>query len=427
MFSLSLLIHALIALIVLLPAETIGLWFVNNKLIIPPERMGAARWIYQFSIVSFVFTIMVSPFMAAIIAHEDMNIYAAISIAEAVLKLAIVLLLKIIPLDKLQLYGILLCAVTAVNTGIYWTTCKRKYQECRFRFYWSRELFREITGFTGWNLFGAAEGIFKNQLVNILLNQFFNPLVIAARGIASSVNGVVTNFSQNFSSALRPQITKSYAAGYTTELKRMVFSGSKTTYFLMYIFILPLILETPVVLSLWLKNVPEYTVVFTRVILIDALIESISYPIASMVQATGKIKLYQSVTGGFLLLNLPLSWLVLFFGGPPYSVALVAICLTFIAFIMRLLISRLLINYSVSRFFREVILPICLASLLSMILPMLSCYVLEKGVLRVCIVTCISILSNCVCMYFIGLNRLEREKLKSMTSKKLKHIFKAER
>jgi O-antigen/teichoic acid export membrane protein len=306
-FSLSFLIYMLIAIVVLLLAETIGLWFVNNKLIIPQDRMGSARWIYQCSIISFIFTILTAPYMAAIIAHEDMNIYATVSIVEVVLKLGIVFLLSRIPIDKLQLYGTLLCVVTIINTGIYRGVCKGKYQECRFQFYWNKALFKELISFTGLNLFGTIAWVFKNQILTILLNQFFSPLVVAARGIASTVNSAVASFSQNFSSALRPQIIKSYATDHKTELMLLVSFGSKITYFLMYLFILPLILELPAVFSLWIKNVPEYAVVFTRLILIDALIESISYPIASLLQATGKIRLYQSLAGGFMLLNLPVS------------------------------------------------------------------------------------------------------------------------
>jgi O-antigen/teichoic acid export membrane protein len=366
---------------------------------------------------------MVSPFMAAIIAHEDMNIYAAVSIVEAALKLVIVLLLKIIPQDKLQLYGILLCAVAAVNTGIYWTICKCKYQECRFRFYWSRDMFKEITGFTGWNLFGSIAWVFKNQAINILLNQFFDPMVVAARGIASTANSAVVSFSLNFSSALRPQIIKDCAIGHTTELKLLVFFGSKATYFLLYLFFLPLILEMPTVLALWIKNMPEHTVIFTRLILIDALIDSISYPLASRIQATGKIKLYQSIAGGFLLLNLPVSWAILLFGAPAYSVTIVAICLTFAAFITRLLIAKLLVAYSISSFLCDVLLPVCAASLLSAILPLFLCYVLEPGFPRAFIVACISIVSTCVFMYLIVLNMSEKRNIKRILSDKLKYIY----
>jgi hypothetical protein len=192
----------------------------------------------------------------------------------------------------------------------------------------------------------------------------------------------------------------------------------------MYLFFLPLTLEMPAVLALWIKNVPEHAVLFTRLILIDALIESVSYPIASMIQATGKVKLYQSVVGGFLLLNLPISWMFLVFGAPVYSVTVVAICLTFIAFITRLLIARLLIAYSIFNFFCEVLLPVCAVSLLSIILPLFLCYILDPGFLRVFIVACMSVISTCVFMYLIALNMSEKKKIKSILSDRLKYICK---
>jgi O-antigen/teichoic acid export membrane protein len=423
-FSLSFIIYILIATTVLLLAETIGLWFVHNTLRIPQDRMGAARWIYQCSIISFVFTILVSPFMAAIIAHEDMNIYATVSIVEVVLKLVVVFLLKIIVLDKLQLYGILLCAVTIINTGIYRTICKYKYRSCTFQFYWNKNLFKELSRFTGWNLLGALAGIFKNQGVNILLNQFFNPLVITSRGIASTVNTAVVSFSQNFSTALRPQIIKHYARGHKDELMLWVFRGSKAIYFLMYLFILPLILEMSTVLSLWIKHVPEQAVVFTRVILIDALIDSITSTIITSVQAIGKIRLYQSVIGGILLLNVPLSWIVLSMGAPPYSVMLVSICLTLIVFMLRLFIMRILMDFSIIQFLREALLPICKVSVVSMIVPILFYVNLKPNLFRFFWVVGSSVLSIGWSVYFLGLNSIERYKIITIIRDKLQNNLK---
>jgi O-antigen/teichoic acid export membrane protein len=418
-FSLSFFIYAMIAAAVLLLAETIGLWFVNNKLAIPSERTGAVRWIYQFSIISFVFTILTTPYMAAIIAHEDMNIYASVSIMEAVLKLIVVFLLKLIPLDKLQLYGILLCAVTVLNSGIYRTICGRKYEECKFRFYWSGDLFREIAGFTGWNLFGACVGIFKNQAVNILLNQFFNPLVIAARGIASTVNAAVVSFSQNFSTALRPQIIKSYAAKNKTEMLKIMAYGCKGTYLLMYLFAFPLILEMPLVLLIWLKNIPGNAILFTRLALIDALIDSVSFPLMAAAQATGKIKLYQSVVGGILLLNLPVSWLILLLGASAPAVMVTAIFLTLSAFIARFLILKHLVNYPLRHFLKEVIIPVGLISALSAIIPFAIHRIFDYGIIRLLTVTGAGFVSVCVFAFIFGLSGTDRIKVKSI----IRHLF----
>ncbi len=258
-FSLSLLVYFLIAILVLLLAETIGLWFVNNKLVISSDRKSAALWVYQISILSFLFTIITTPYMAMIIAREDMNIYAFVSIIETILKLGVVFILRLISWDKLVLYGILMLGVTLIITIIYQTICVKKYQECKFRFYWDNVIFKEITSYTGWNMFGASVGVFKNQMVNIVLNQFFNPVVIASRSIAVSVNTAVSSFSHNFSTAIRPQIIKNYATEQKEIMLSLMFRGIKGTYLLMYLFVLPMIFEAPVILKLWLKNPPAFT------------------------------------------------------------------------------------------------------------------------------------------------------------------------
>jgi O-antigen/teichoic acid export membrane protein len=418
-FSLSLLIYALIALIVVLLAETAGLWFLNHKLIIPPERMEAARWIYQFSIVSFVFTIMVSPFMAAIIAREDMNIYAAVSIVEAALKLVIVFLLKVIPLDKLQLYGILICAVTAVNTGIYRTICKSKYQECAFQFYWNKELFKEIAGFTGWNLFGSVSGIFKNQGVNILLNQFFNPVIVATRSITVSLNNAISILFNNFSIAITPQIIKSYASDKKEDVISLVFSSSKYIYYMMYILVLPSMFEMPKMLSLWLTTLPENLVLFARLAFFDTLICSVGIPLGIAVSATGKIKLYQSVLGIIHFLNFPLCFIVLRLGFPACSVMIIAIILSFIALIVRLFLVRKVFFYSVRKYFFLVLLPVCKVSVLSIILPLIIYINLQQSLLRLFLLSGTSVASICGCIYFFGLNTVERSKVTAFVQTKL--------
>ncbi len=367
-FSLTLIIYIGMAAVILLAAETLGLWFVNYKLVLPLDRVVAAKWVYQFAILSFICNVLVSPYMALIIAYEEMDIYAYISILEAGLKLGIVHLLSVGHVDRLQLYGILMFAVTFVTTSVYKMICRKKYPECRFRFYWNHHLFREMTSYIGWSMFGASVGIFKNQLINILLNQFFNPVVNAARSIAYQVNTAVNSFAQNFSTATRPQIIKDYAAGANNEMLSLLYWASKGTFFLMYIFSLPLLLEMPYVLRLWLKEPPDYTILFTRLALIDALIDSISYPLMTAAQATGKIKLYQGVVGGILLCNFPISYIALKWGAPAHSVMVIAIILTMIAFIARIFILRLLNQFFSIRFFLgKVCIPVVEVVLISAI------------------------------------------------------------
>jgi O-antigen/teichoic acid export membrane protein len=420
-FSLSLTIFILIAVIIVLLAETVGLWFITNKLIIPNERRIVAYWVYQFSIISFVFTILTTPYMASIIAHEDMNIYAYVSIVEAMLKLGVVLVLNIITFDKLQIYGILLCITTFINTAIYRIICTAKYKECQFKIYWNNTLFKDIIGYTGWTLLSVLADILKKQGITILLNQMFNPFVVSARSIAFTITSAVNNFFNQFMMALRPQIVKSYASKQTEKMLLLVFIGIKGDFFLMYLFALPLFFEMNMILSLWLKNPAEYVALFTRLMLIDLLIDGINYPIGTAVQATGNMKLFQTVSSIMFLLNFPISLIVLSTGAPAYSVLIVAIVLTCIAFIIRLIVFKRLINISIRQFFQKTIMPICLVAVLSIIFPAILCHIMAQSIIRLCIVTIISIISICCSMYFVGLNNIERQEINRI----IKHRIRA--
>jgi len=418
-FSVTFQIYVLIAVVVLIFAETIGLWFVNHKLVIPSERMVAANWIFQAAIASFLLTLITTPYMANIIAHENMNVYAYVSIVEASLKLVIVFLLKLLPYDKLIVYGILLAIVAFINTTIYRFYCHKKYAECRFQFVKDGALFKEIISYSGWNLFGASVGVIKNQIINILLNLFFGPIVNTARGIASQVNSAVVSFSHNFSTAICPQIIKTYASENKDETTRLVFRGCKFTFFLMYIIALPIFLEMDTLLRLWLKNAPELAVIFTQLALIDAVIESISFPLMTLAQATGKIKLYQGVVGGILLCNLPLSYLVLKLGAPSYAVMIISICISFIAFIVRLIILRKLSGISISKFLLYSFVPCVLVAVCSAIVPCIVSYYFNSGLGRFCLTIIISGLCTIICILLIGMNKCERKMLKEYIKQKV--------
>lgn len=418
-FSMSFTIYCLIALIVLVLAETVGLWFVVNKLVVPLDRKDAAFWIYQSSVFSMIFTILTAPFMASIIAHEDMNIYAYVSIIEVVLKLGIVFLLPLFAIDKLIFYGLLMAAVVFINTAIYRTICIKKYSECKFSFFWEKDLFKELISYTGWNMFGAAVGVFKYQVVNIILNQFFNPIVNTARGIAQQVNSAVNRFAQNFSTAVRPQIIKTYATGEKERMLQLMFRSCKATFLLMYVFALPLILEMPYVLKIWLKNVPEYAIVFTSLALIDALIDTISYPIMAAAQATGKIKLYQSVVGGVLLLNAPITYVVLKLGANPYSVFIVSIVITFVAFIVRLCILKRLIDFSFWKYIYNVFLPVVCCAGVALVIPYFVKGLMRDNFLRLCVTVIVSVICVGLSGYFVALSKKEKKWIVGIVKSKL--------
>jgi O-antigen/teichoic acid export membrane protein len=423
-FSLSLTIYILIGVLVLLLAETVGLWFVTTKLMIPPDRRNSTLWVYQSSIVAFLFTIVTVPYIAVIIAHEDMNSYAYVSIIESALKfLSAFFLLRFNIFDKLKIYGLFICLSSVIITVVYMTICVIKYKECKIKFYWNTSLFKELTGYAGWNLFGAFASVFKNQGINILLNQFFSPVIVATRGIALQVNSAATSFSLNFSTALRPQIIKEYALKNETNMLNLVFQGAKVTFLLMYILILPLFMEMPYVLSLWLNNPPEYSVLFVRLALVDALIESVSYTIMTAAQATGKIKKYQLIVGGILLLNLPITWIVLIFNGPAYSAMIIAIICAIIALFARLLIIKHLIAFPATFFFIKIIVPIIFIILISLVVPAILLVYLRPSLFRFLLVGTTSIFTICICFYIIMLNKAEKKNIIHLIMTEISNIF----
>ncbi len=407
-FSITMTIYFMIAVIILLLAETLGLWFLNNKMTIPPERMEASHWVYQFSILSFMMTMFTIPYNASIIAHEKMNVYAWVSIIEVSLKLLIVYLLILFSFDKLKLYAVLMFAVTTIITFIYRTYSKRKFQECRYSFYWHNPLFLEIVGFSGWNLWGALASIIKNQGINILLNVFFNPIVNAARGIAYQVNGAIYQFVNNFTTAVNPQITKYYAAGEKKQMFNLVFRSSKFSYFLLFIISMPLLLETNFILSIWLKQVPEFTILFTRLVIINGLVDSISSSLITSALATGKIKKYQMVVGGTMLLNLPVSYLFLKLGFASEVTMYIAIIIAVVNLFFRLFMLKSMIQFPLKYFISEVLIKIVSSSLLAYIIPFWLTIKMTDNFQRFAIVFLCGLFTSAIAIYITGLSSNDR-------------------
>ncbi|MDB4366659.1 MATE family efflux transporter, partial [Akkermansiaceae bacterium] len=293
-FSMSINIHVIIAIFVFIFAETIGLWFLNHKLVIPIYRLEVANWVYQFSVFSLMVSIIRVPFNSLIIAHERMKVFAYVSIFEAILKLLLVLLLIRLEFDKLQMYSILIFIVTIIVCLTYWLYCNNNFKNTRYIFCWKNKLFKTLISYGGWNLFGGISGVAMQNGLNILLNLFFGPIVNAARAISFQVNATVNGFVSSFQIAMYPQIVKSYAKDEVKYMHKIIFQGSKYSFYLLLFVTLPILMETESVLTYWLGIVPEYTVLFCRLVLINSLIDCISGPLMSATQATGKIKAYQA-------------------------------------------------------------------------------------------------------------------------------------
>ena len=324
-FSLCITIHAIITLIIVVLAETVGLWFLTTQMTIPAERMDAAMWVYQLSVFTCVVLMMSVPYNADIIAHEKMGVFAYISIFEVTAKLLIVYLLNCIDYDKLKIYATLMFCIQAIIRVIYGTYCKRHFIETQYKFVWDSVLMKEMLGFAGWNMFGIIASISITQGVNIILNIFFGPIVNAARGIAVQVQNAITGFSSNFQLALSPQITKSYANHEIEQMHRLVFASSKYSFLLLYFLSLPLLIETDQVLQWWLKEVPTHTSNFIRIMLCISMINVMADAFMVSSQATGKVRMYQILVGGTLLFIVPTSYITLKLGFPPESLSLIHI------------------------------------------------------------------------------------------------------
>ncbi len=380
-FSMSVNIHFVIALIIFLLAETIGLWVVDTQLTLPDERIAAAKWVYQFSILAFLVNVVSVPYNAAIIAHERMNVFAWVSVIEVSLKLLIVFMLQWIGYDKLKLYAVLIFGVALIIRVIYGAYCKVNFSESKFRFFWDKPLFKTLLSFAAWNLWGNVAVAMYSQGVNILLNIFFGPVINAARGIAYQVQGTVNGFVQNFQMAINPQIVKSFAADDRNYMHQLIFQSAKYSFFLLFVLSVPILLETETILKLWLNIVPENTVMFTQLVIINALIDSISGSLMTAAQASGKIKLYQGVVGGLLISILPISYLFLKLGFPPEITLYISISVSVIALFSRLIIISPLVNLSIKGYLKNVVLRIALVVIFTITLPLAMKYFLLEELL----------------------------------------------
>lgn len=407
-FSTCVLTHALLALIVLVLVESVGLWFLYNKMVIPPDRLTAAFWVFQFSAISTVVTVMAIPFNADIIAHEKMSAFAYISIVEVCLKLLIVFILKLGNVDKLVLYGFLLLLVQCGIFMAYMCYCLRHFKESHFKFVFEKKLFTEVTAFAGWNFWGYLASILYTQGLNLLLNVFFGPAVNAARGLANQVDGAIRLFASNFQMAINPQIVKSYAAKELDTMHSLIFRSSKFSLFLLLALSLPVMIETPYILQIWLGEVPDWTVSFLRLMLVVVIIDSVANPLMTSAAATGRVKVYQSVLGGIQLLIVPVAYVALKMGGNPNSVFLVHICICIIAFVVRIVIVRGMIDLPVAKYFMEVCVRGGAVTVASAVVPVVLFFSLPNTFLWVVVIIMVSLVSVLTCSYFIGLTLNER-------------------
>lgn len=408
-FSSSINIQIILGGGILLLAETIGLWFLNNKLVILDNRLVAANWVYQFSLLTFLLNLVSVPFNATIIAHEKMSAFAYISIIEAVSRLIISFLIAFSPIDRLIFFSLGLTIISVIIRQLYVWYCRTHFDECKYSFSVDKGLLKEMFGFAGWNFIGAASSILRDQGGNVILNLFFGSTVNAARGIANQVNAAIIGFVNSFMTALNPQITKSYASGNNDYLMLLIFQGARFSFYMILLLSLPVILNAQYILELWLNVVPEHTSTFVQLILVFAMFESISNPLITAMLATGKIRNYQIIVGGFQILNLPISYILLRIGYMPESVFAVAIVIGQICLLARLLMLKSMIGLNFFAYIKKVFLNILAVAIVASVLPLYVSRVLDNSIQSFLLISLLAILCSAISIIYVGFDKRERK------------------
>ena len=418
-FCMSMNTYILLSIVVVVLGETIGLWFVNTQLNIPSERMYAAQWVYQFTLIQFVINLLRVPYNASIIAYERMNFYAYISLVEVIAKLLVVYLLYITTFDKLIFYSFLYTIVPLIVAFIYRTYCNRNFDTTKYKRIWDKVAFKEMFSFSGWSLFGSLANLAAQQGLNILINIFYGVTVNAAAGIANQVSTNVYGFISNFQTAFQPQIVKTYAAKEIERFQKLIFQTSKFSYFMVLVLVLPILFTIDGILEIWLKEVPEYTAIFCRLILVFLSIEAITAPLWMSVQATGKIRSYQILMACLIFMNFPMAYLVLNLGFPVYTVWIVRIIINLITMIARCIYMKQRLQFPISQYIRNVIIPILIVTIASLPVPLILYNQIDNFWLNMFVVGFATFFVAILAVYFMGMNTHEKELVRNVLLKKI--------
>lgn len=407
-FNMAFLLHFFVGILIVILGETVGLWYLHNKLVIPEGRELAAEWLYQFTIISAFITTLNVPYNATIIAHEKINVYAIVQIIDILLRLIIVLLLKVVPYDKLIFYALLVLLVTILDFIINYVYSRYHFKEIKFLFYWSWSTFKEILKFIGWALVGNFSSMFYTQGINLMLNAFCGPAVNAARGIAVQVEGVVKQFANNVQTAINPQILKSYAKNEMDRMYYLIIASSRLCFYLLFLISLPILIETDFLLTIWLGNVPDHTVNFVRIILLTVLFDAFINPMFTANLASGKLAIYHGTLAilsyGFMFVT----YLSIKYTLIPESVFLCLLVFVVIGFIMRIFIMNKQIGLAPVIYIKNVLFPVAIVVVASAIAPLVIHHFLEKGWIDFLLTSFTSVVSVSLAVFFIGITKGER-------------------
>lgn len=424
-FSASVTIQLILSLVIVLLVESVGIWFLNSKMAIPADRMIAANWVLQFSIITFVINLISVPYNAAIIAHEKMSAFAYISILEAICKLTVAYLILISPIDKLVFYALLMCLVSVLVRFTYGKYCKKYFFECNYHFHFDRKLLNEMFSFAGWSFVGCSAQILLTQGVNIITNLFFGVTANAARGIATQLDGAIRQLVNNFMIALNPQITKTFAAGEYDYTLKLVYQGAKYSFFLVLFVAIPFLLEIDYILKIWLNVFPDNAPAFVRWTVAIIMADVLSLPIITANAASGKVKKYQLVVGGYNMMIFPIVYVCFAMGFPAYIAYVVHFVVFFTNLFVRIRLMRGILNITYKHYFRYVLIRIIPVLTLGLAFPSILCYYMENNLLRLVLVITMTIIELPILIYIIGLKSNERkliiELIKNKVLKKKKY------
>lgn len=420
-FSTAFSIHILLAILMLLILETAGFWFVSNKLTIPDGRMDAAIFVYHFSVLACLVQIIQLPFNASIISHERMDAFAYISIFDVVMKLVIVYLLQVGDSDKLQLYGVLVFAVSILTSLLYMGYARRKFEECRIKFSINREIVSPILSFSGWDLYGNLSVVFRGQGLNILQNMFFGPVVNAATGISNQILTAIMGFAENFLVAVKPQIIKYYAAKEMKKFINLMISSSKYCTLLLFLISFPILIEAKFILSIWLVEVPDYAVIFCQLAIINNWISILFRPIVFGIHATGNAKRISIINGTIYLSVLPISYILLKIGGSPIVPFVLNIVLLLVGHLFFTLptCKRYIPEFSAINFLVKSALICVTIGVLSCALPLAIHISMDEGWTRFIASSFISVLISSILILYVGVDKIDREKIFSFIRNKI--------
>jgi len=418
-YVVSLIIQLISTIIVVLLLESVGLWYIYNELVIPLDRLDAAVIVFHLTVISTAFVIMQVPFSAAVISHEHMDFYAIVSILNAIIRLGLVLAMPLFSSDRLVIYGIIILVATIVDTIMYFCFCKIKLPQLRINNSINKNLLKDVTGFTGWNTLGAFAFMLKDQGINMVLNMFFGPVVNAARGISYQIQAALRNLVPGVITAARPQVVESYAKNDTDRVSTIFFFTSKICFSILYMAVLPVAMEINLILKIWLgENVPEYTAVFTIIVLMISLIDMLNAPISMVMLASGRIKWYNSATSFIGLITIPLTYFALKWGASPYVAFLVSLITTLANQTTSVYIMGKETGITVLQYVKNILYPLMGLIAITMLPAIFICNFIKEGYSRLCLVLVIMPIITIITIYYVLLGNAERISLGSIIKNK---------